>query len=112
MKKLKILELKSMKIKNNTESEEKKKGNDKKIKEQRYEKKEEEKNEVNDKEESSSMLSFSIVSLNQKSSFDNNELKIELYPENLPKNNLKKESIKNFLSKETLSHSLDEKINT
>ncbi len=79
---------------NNAELEEKKKGNGEKIKEQRYEEKEEEKNEVNDEEESSSKLSFSTVSLNQKSSYDNNELKIELYPKNLPKIILKKNLLK------------------
>ena len=42
-----------------------------------------------------------------KNSFDKNELKIELYPKNLPKNNLKKKSIKNILSEKTLAHSLD-----
>ena len=42
-----------------------------------------------------------------KNSFDKNELKIELYPKNLPKNNLKKKSIKNILSEKTLDHSLD-----
>ena len=42
-----------------------------------------------------------------KNSFDKNELKIELYPENLPKYNFEKKSIKNILSEKTLAHSLD-----
>ena len=43
-----------------------------------------------------------------KNSFDKNELKIELYPENLTLNYFRKISIKDILSKETLVHSLDE----
>jgi hypothetical protein len=64
-------------------------------KEQNYEEEEEEEN-------SEEKLS------NKNSFFDTNELKIELYPKNLPKKNLEKQSIKNILPKGTLSHSLDE----
>ena len=44
----------------------------------------------------------------RKNSVHKNELKIELYPENLPKDKLEKESIKNILPEKTLAHSLDE----
>ena len=40
-------------------------------------------------------------------SLDKNELKIELYPKNLPKEKLEKESIKKILQKKTLAYSLD-----
>jgi len=56
----------------------------------------EEKKEDNEKEK-----------LVRKNSVHKNELKIELYPENLPKDKLEKESIKNILPEKTLAHSLD-----
>ena len=37
----------------------------------------------------------------------NNELKIELYPENIPISELKKESVEKIINKETLAHSFD-----
>lgn len=37
----------------------------------------------------------------------NNELKIDLYPENKPKSELKKESIQTIINKDTLAHSFD-----
>ena len=37
----------------------------------------------------------------------NNELKIELYPENIPISELEKEPVKKIINKETLAHSFD-----
>jgi len=83
----------------NEENEEKQEEKEEQLEKQEKnnEENEEEKNTENEEEK-----------LTNKNSFDKVELKIELYPENLPIDKLEKKSIKNILSKETLALSLDE----